>query len=72
MYFLFYYRTSIEGSYHQQVDQIRKQYTEEDKQCIESFLEARNFSLKSEKTAKKTLSTYSEVFKGEDICGEYD
>ena len=54
------------------MDQIRKQYTQEDKELIKKYLESRNFSQKSEKTAHKTLLTVSEVFKEEDIGGKCD
>ena len=67
---MFYFRTSIEGSHSHEVDQIRKHYTEEDKLCIERYLETRNFSLKSERTAQKTLLTGTKEFEGEDICGK--
>ena len=71
IYFLLYFRSSIEGSYSQEVDQMRKRYTKEDKQCIKRFTEARNFSLKSERSPQKNLSTDSELFK-KDIRGEHN
>ena len=47
LYYNIHFRTSIESSYSHEVDQLRKQYTQEDKELIKKFLEARNSSLKS-------------------------
>ena len=67
---MFYFRTSIEGSYSHEVDHIRKHYNEEDKQCIENFLKAREFSLISERIAQKTLLMDTKKVEGEDIRGK--
>ena len=36
-----FYRANIEGSYGSQVDQLRKEYTQEEKKLIEKYLEAK-------------------------------
>ena len=38
---LLLYRANIEGSYGLQVDQLRKEYTQEEKELIEKYLEAK-------------------------------
>ena len=44
-----YFRTNIESTHGHEVEQLRKQYTLEDKEFIKKFLEAKkNFNLKSE------------------------
>ena len=68
LHILFHFRTSIESSYSHEVDQIRKQYSKEDKKCIENFIEARNFSLKSEKTSQKTSLTDFKMIEVEGEC----
>jgi hypothetical protein len=66
-----YIRTNVEGSYGDEVDHLRKQYTQEDRELIQTFYEARRLSLKSEKMEQKILLTDSEMFKRDLIRGKY-
>jgi hypothetical protein len=48
------YRRNIETAHGREVERLRKEYSQEDKELIEKFLEAkRNINLKSESLAKE-------------------
>lgn len=52
------------------MDQLRKQYTQEDRELIQTFCEARKLSLKSEKIEQRISVTDSEMFR-QDLSGKY-
>ena len=45
------------------MDELRKQYTQEDRELIQTFCEARKLSLKSEKNEQRISITDSEAFR---------
>ena len=57
---------NIESSHGHQVTQLRKQYTQQDKELIKEFLEAKmSFSLKSETPVQRF-----EEFRGKGLYGK--
>ena len=53
-----YFRANIESTYSHEVEQIRREYSQEDKELIEKYLEAkRTANLKSEGPAKELEET---------------
>ena len=60
------FRANIESSYSRQVAQQRMQYTQEDREVIKEFLEAKkSFNLKSQSLIQ--MFAFQEGFKGESL-----
>ena len=58
-----FYRANIERLYGPQVEQLRKEYTQEDKELLEEYLEAkRSYNLNPECPDQKVESSFVQKF----------